>query len=546
MSTLTFEPLISPALWLTLAALTAALLAWYGWRRPPGVSRRRWSMILGLMSAAACAVLAILLNPTWLLPIPPPAGKPLLSVLVDRSASMATGDVDGASRHRAAADIARRVTRDLGSRFDVRVRTFAEMLGPADVPRLDSQRPDGELTDLAGAIAGSLEADRPQGQALLVLSDGIHNAPSGIDAVFEVVERARAMAAPIYTTTLGGQTIRNDLEVDVVRPQELSFLGQRVPITIVLRQRGAKADRTEVVLLQDGTEVARQTVPLVADGDARTELAVQSETVGLSLCEVRVEPRPWEATAANNSATIVLRVTGEPMRVLLLEGKPYWDAKFLIRTLSFDPSLELDSIVRLSASRFFHRRTRLTQNGEATGTAAAAGTPVAQSESIEMLSDPGEALSGPEALQAYQVIVLGRDAEAFLDTALLERLRTWIARDGGSLVCYRGSPVAQVNQELARLLPVRWSPARESRYRISLTPRGEDLNWLGPHVSGGADALARLPSLARAGTPQRPKPLAVVLATADADAGPPAVTYQPYGVGRVVTIEGAGMWRWAF
>src|SRR5206468_3314751 len=26
----------------------------------------------------------------------------------------------------------------------------------------------------------------------------------------------------------------------------------------------------------------------------------------------------------------------------------------------------------------------------------------------------------------------------------------------------------------------------------------------------------------------------------------PAVVYQPYGTGRVVVIEGAGMWRWAF
>jgi hypothetical protein len=31
-----------------------------------------------------------------------------------------------------------------------------------------------------------------------------------------------------------------------------------------------------------------------------------------------------------------------------------------------------------------------------------------------------------------------------------------------------------------------------------------------------------------------------------AGAASPVVTYQPYGTGRVVTIEGSGMWRWAF
>ena len=42
---------------------------------------------------------------------------------------------------------------------------------------------------------------------------------------------------------------------------------------------------------------------------------------------------------------------------------------------------------------------------------------------------------------------------------------------------------------------------------------------------------------------------AVALATAEtptADGETPIVTYQPYGAGRVVVIEGAGMWRWAF
>jgi hypothetical protein len=46
--------------------------------------------------------------------------------------------------------------------------------------------------------------------------------------------------------------------------------------------------------------------------------------------------------------------------------------------------------------------------------------------------------------------------------------------------------------------------------------------------------------------PGAPKPLAVVLADSEAEQKTPVVTYQSYGAGRVVVIEGAGMWRWAF
>ena len=45
--------------------------------------------------------------------------------------------------------------------------------------------------------------------------------------------------------------------------------------------------------------------------------------------------------------------------LLLLEGKPYWDGKFLVRTLAADPSLELDAIVRVTENRFLMRSLRL-------------------------------------------------------------------------------------------------------------------------------------------------------------------------------------------
>ncbi len=91
------------------------------------------------------------------------------------------------------------------------------------------------------------------------------------------------------------------------------------------------------------------------------------------------------------------------------------------------------------------------------------------------------------------------------------------------------------------------------RFHVNLTERGRDLRWF-PAVGAGAagEALGHLPTLAVGARPEQPKPLAVVLATSGSREGEPAgdpdpvVSFQPYGGGRVVVIEGAGMWRWAF
>src|SRR5579863_10449885 len=222
MSSLTFEPLISHALWLSLAAMALGLSAWYARARPAAVSPGRWGVIIGLTAAGAAAVLTMLLNPTWLEPIPPPAGKPLLTILVDQSASMAVEDAnDNSSRWKAAGALASTAERDLASRFDVQVRTFAESWSAATATEIASSKPTGIATNLAAAISGALAADRPQGQAVLLISDGHDNTPGGIAPLLETLRTAKAMDAPVYTTTLGGESKIRDLEVSVVRPQEL-------------------------------------------------------------------------------------------------------------------------------------------------------------------------------------------------------------------------------------------------------------------------------------------------------------------------------------
>jgi len=76
-----------------------------------------------------------------------------------------------------------------------------------------------------------------------------------------------------------------------------------------------------------------------------------------------------------------------------------------------------------------------------------------------VLPDTATVFSTGEGLKGYQVVVLGRDADAYLSDAVLTRLQEWVSRDGGCLVCYRGSPTTQTNLRLGRLLPVRWTPS---------------------------------------------------------------------------------------
>lgn len=573
MVTWSVQPLIPGSLWAALAAAAIALLAWYALRRPPVVSAGRWGAIVAMMSISAALVLLVLLNPIRVETIPPPPGKPLLTVLVDATASMATPDVDGSTRYRAATDVAAKLFSDLSDEFDVRVRSFvADGASDTDPKQIAGRPPVGRSTDLSLAIESSLDQDRPQGQAIALLSDGAHNA-SIVANVLASARLARAMASPVYTRTFGMQTGGFDLGVELRSSQDLAFVGQKVLLSAHVTHIGLAHTHPNVILYQDGQEIARQQADIPADGGdagasipAEVHFWVSRDKVGVFPYEVRVEPLPGELTQANNSAPYLLRVVDQPIHVLQIEGKPYWDSKFLMRTLASVPAVELDSAVRITDERVMWRA--LTRAGSPTSNAAtepSAAEPSATEPSTGGAVDPtpdstrvekweirnnaATLLSTPAALKKYQIIVLGRDVESFLTDAAVANLQNWVTHDGGALVCYRGSPTSITNEKLSRLLPVRWTPGSEQRYRVKMTDQGRELHWLADvGWDADTDPLAQLPALADTSEARRSKPLAIVLATGMHGSGEPSpvVVYQPYGAGRVVVIEGAGIWRWAF
>jgi hypothetical protein len=545
MNHLSFDPRIPLALWVPLALAAAGLLVAYAAAsRGRMHGRRRWK-ILALMTVAVIAPLAILLNPTWIDRVPPPPGKPLLTLLIDNSASMDVRDAgQNRSRYEDACQIAAAMSKTLAERYEVRLRTFAAESSPAGVETLAARRADGPATDLAAAIESALDSDHPQGQAVLLVSDGGHNV-GGAARLRDAAAHARSQSTPIFTHTIGGPAEVRDLDVQIERPQELTFVRQAAAVTVTLRQRGSLAAQATLHLLLDGKEIEKRTAPLVANGRCEQTFEVKQEKAGLYRYEVLADPLPGEVTAANNSSPLLLRVVDQPVRVLLLEGKPYWDTKFLIRTLSMDESVELTTVVQLAEGRLLQRTIARHAGHPRSGSAS--------DDQWTIATSAGKFLTDPAALASYRVVILGRNAEVFLSDEALARLSKWLDSQDGSLVCFRGAPSLKINQRLDELMPVRWTAAAESRFRAQWTDEGQSLRWL-PGESD-AEALAAMPSLATTAQPKAKPFVTSVLATSSGGGAPaqrgavPLVTYRAAGTlgsGRVVAVEGAGMWRWAF
>ncbi len=554
---LDWQPRVSLPLWLALATVFLCVWGAYAWRCGRAISKSRRVWTLGLMLLAGSVPLVLLLNPTWVEALPPPEGRPLVTILVDTSGSMNVADVDGQSETRLdrAAKLAEKITSSLDDSYETRLFAFDATVRGSDIDQLSGSTPDrtlgqdpqtiGQRTDIAGAIAAAADSDRPRGQAVVVLSDGIHNAGS-VRRVITAARGARGRGAPIFPIEVAKPLVVKNLAVQTSAASRLAFVDQPVQLSAEVANRGFGAAPIDVRLMRDGEVVETQSVTIEGDGSQEVVFSANPKQPGLYRYSIAVGSLPAEATDEDNSASLLVRVVDSPIGVLLLEGKPYWDSKFLARNLAADPSVQLESLVMMRADRFLHRRQSFDSDKPGDG------NPNTESEDEkeeakppwQILDSPRSVIGSAQSLQKYQVIVLGRDAEAYLDDTTVARLRSWVSSQGGSLVCARGAPQSTLSEKLGRMLPVRWTRATERRFRAMVTEASSSEGWL--IRSGDADPLAAMPSLVTAASPEKRGGLPrVLVSSGDASDAVPIVTYQPYGAGRTVVVEGAGMWRWA-
>jgi hypothetical protein len=505
-----------------IAAIALTLLALAGLRR---WREGRGGWPLALRAAAIAGLLLVMLNPQAPLPREQ-TGKPRLAVLIDTSASMAVRDADGDSR----LGVALRVLTNaatlaaLNRDFVLDVRRFDRDVRPADLTRFAGMNPDGDATDTGHAlmsVVSELGGEKAQA-GLLLVSDGRATTPDTEDAA----QLALARSVPLWTWTLGGPVPKHDLWIETASSEALAFSGSQVDLTATLREEGYPNRSFKVELLKDDKVVASKEVTPDGGGAARVTMSVTAPEEGEQRYVFRVPPEPEEADTANNERAVFLRSVGRQVRVLVAEGEPSWDTKFLVQSLKRNPKVDLTAVYRLNAQR--HVAVLSATNGE-------------------MRSEEDLFPRTAAAMNAYDVIVLGRGVDAFFDNNTEALLTDFVSRRGGSLVFARGKAYGGRFPALAKFEPVAWGSGVAAAVKLRPTEAGRDHPIFDLGAAGTLEELLdRLPALDQASVTLGEKPLAVVLANAVEQDGPILVAYQRYGQGKALSLNAGGLWRWSF
>ncbi len=525
-----FEPPFAPLHTALGAALAVAILIRLYASRSVRPGRWRWPLVL-LRSAVVAALAVILLNPVLVGELSSAGRRQPFLIVLDASRSMSTRDATAGTRLAEALRSTAPGTplaTELSRKFDVRWFEFDDRARAAAPDALAARlQPTGGRTSLGNAIAqpiAALGADARGGGHLLVVSDGRDTSES---YPLDAARAAKAQGVIVHTLCVGKRSERRNIEVAAHKTQVFAAPDQTVQIGAEIRCTGLGRRTARVSLTEGGRQVSTQNVVL-SPGRREVAFPVKQARNGLYRYAVEVAPEPDEQDPSDNRASVFLKVARTTSRVLLLEGRPSWDAKFLAGVLRDDPTVSLDVIYKLTDTKYF----AVLGGSEKEGDAAVPRT--------------------LEQLGRYDVIVFGKGFEEFYDPEGVRALKQWVSDRGGNIVFLRGRADDRI-AELRELEPVEWSMAEIDALRVKLTDEGR--SHPGFAFGGSEDAqtvVKKLPPLVSATQVKGEKALAVVLARAEnaaneADARPMAtLAYHRYGQGKTVALVGQGMWQWAF
>lgn len=514
--------------------------------------------------------------------------RPTLCLLIDGSASMQRADhPGGASTATRFEQIQKRwldsgTLQRLGRLADLRLYQLSDPVHASTADALINQAATARASRLAAGIRQLLnDANTRPGSTMLLASDGHDTTAVNLSAAAgELAALAAAKQVTIHVDPVGDTAGQADLRITGRIAPAVRFAGQRATLEATIQRQHTGRRVVELALNRVDDDQNEQTldrllVRFAADQTFRqitlplrepADSPIQPEpgTDRQEHYRLSLEPLADELDTRNNRVDLFARVIGQPIRVLLIEGQPHWDTRFLTRALRRDRQVLLTTITAVSDEHVAIRhpaayRDTTDQGNISTMPTRHATGPMRQ-WLIGLARQQGTASANDnpagedEAGSGFDLVILGRHVERLPDSTGLAGLREHVDM-GGGLIWSRGLAVdrstavgRRLHEQLRTLDPVRWGPPGHQSVRLVADADGR--SPLGGWTDQLASIESSLPPLIINRQVHDISQSATVLLRGQPigrpDAQPvPALVFDNIGGGRVISMIPGNWHRWA-
>jgi uncharacterized membrane protein len=513
----------SPVYLAAAVAAAVALVTVLTYRTAPGdASLPDRAVLIALRLCLVAVVLFCLFRPVLILRASVPQQN-FLGILLDDSRSMRVADENGKSRSEFVnstfgPDSA--VMKALSSRYAIRYFRFSSSADRVSGPRDLSF--NGTQTKLSEALVRAKEEFSGLPLAgLVMVTDGADTQESSIQ---ESLLGLRAAQVPVFTVGIGREAFGKDIQVSRVNTPRTVLKGTNLAVDVIVAANGYSGTTVPLNVEDSGRILNSQDVTLGRDGEPTTARVHFTATEpGARTIRFRIPPQPGEEITQNNVREALLDVEDRKEKILLFDGEPHFEIKFIKRAVDDDPNLRVVLLERTAENKYLRRDVEGPDE-------LAAAFPKTRDE-----------------LFSYRGLILGSiEASAFTGDQL-RMIADFADRRGGGLMMiggrrafaeggYGGTPVADA-------LPVVLEPKTSDNVsRLHVTPtragEGHPVTQIGKNEQDSVKRWGDLPDVVSVNPIHQLKPGATALLHGidEARRETIALAYQRYGRGKVLAL----------
>jgi len=343
-----------------------------------------------------------------------------------------------------------------------------------DVPEaLNPQSPVGPSTNLVNGMKRRIaQHSSDQTLAVVLLSDGQHNHETAdTDSPIKMAKVMGSRGVPVYAVGYGAKTPPRDLAVLAVNAPESVFAEDRVKGEILLKDNMPAGTPMQVKIEIDGEQVWQEQLTtanshrrtlqfdfpikeLVEDRVADSTSRMDALSLPLPI-KVIIDPVDGELREDNNSSEIHVRAVTRRRRLLLIDGRPRWEYRYIESMFDRDEQWEVNAIIADPSV------SRDPKNAIVRG------------------DQLGEFPDDRDELFSYDLIILGEVPRNALRLTELEWINQFVSSRGGGLMLIdgrRGKLRDYSDTPIEAMLPIKWKGSQSEGFRatrLSLTPQGQ-------------------------------------------------------------------------
>ncbi|MDD4869257.1 MAG: VWA domain-containing protein [Kiritimatiellae bacterium] len=405
------------------------------------------------------------------------------------------------------------------------------------MPKSFAAKPEDDGTDLGNTLGKRIGQKKDERAVVLMLSDGQHNQGN---SPIEIAKVAGGRNIPVFTVAVGAMERPGDLAVIGVKGPEAVFFEDRVRGEIVVKDDMQAGQQFMVKIEESGRTLWEKSLvtersnrrriefdfPIREMVEARKKTAEDVEYTSFPMTmKISIPALDGEKDRTNNESLLRFRAVTQRRKLLLLDGRPRWEFRYIRNIFERDPQWEVNSLVAGIESTDTWRR------GEG----------------------PGQFPSKKELLFAYDLICFGEVPRKLLNENEFEWIKEFVDIRGGGLFLVDGR--REVYREygwgsIATLFPVERESAgvKEPPSMLRLTDRGSSYvalrltadtaenakvwqNLPPPHWVASVKAFPGTETLVEAVAGNRKIPVVVL---------------RQFGAGKVLYMGMDETWRWRY